>query len=76
MSTDLSPYTKRQVLGNSKSRKKLKLAIEESILHYELIWAKRHLITHEFPELDIIMKHIEEKRAELEKLWEELRTYD
>lgn len=72
---DLSPYARTAVMSDPKMRKKLLSKLAENVLQWEQLWAKRHVMSRDYPELDIIFPMIEKERKEAEKLFNELQSY-
>ena len=69
---DLSPYAISEIKKSPKLKQKLLSKLQEHILQLELIYAKRHMIERDYPELDICMEWVEQERIESEKTYADL----
>lgn len=72
---DYSPTAKQHLLGHPKTRAKLLKKIAEDQLQYEQLWAKRHVMSRDYPELDIVFPLIERQRKELDDLYHEIMSH-
>lgn len=71
---DLSPYAIAEIKKSPILKKKLLSKLQEHILQLELIYAKRHMMERDYPELDICMKWVEAERIESEKTYADLSS--